>query len=70
VVKAGVLRRADPALDPGVGAVPGVEVGELPVPRVGGEGGVAPAISLFEGVELSRGMRTFPTHDQPSSRWG
>ena len=65
MVQAGVFRAADPVLDPGVGAVAGVEMGELPERGVGGEGGVAPAVGLFERVELRAGVRAFPAHDHP-----
>ena len=43
VVEPGVLRRANPVLDPGVRAVSGIETGELPDAGVGAERGVAPA---------------------------
>ena len=65
VVQAGVLRAADAVLDPGVRAVAGVEVGELPERGVGGERGVAPPVGLFERVELRAGVRAFATHDHP-----
>lgn len=55
MVQAGVLRGADAVLDPGVCAVAAVEVGELPDCGVGREGGVAPAVTLFERVQLGAG---------------
>jgi len=68
VVQAGVLRGANPVLDPGVRAMPGVETGELPEAGVGGERGVAPPIGLFERVELRTGVRTLAAHDHPRPR--
>ena len=48
-----------------LGAVLGVEVGELPERGVGGERGVAPPVGLFERVELRARVRPFATHDHP-----
>ena len=68
MAQAGVFRAADAVLDPGVGAVAGVQAGELPDAGVGGERGVAPAVGLFERVELRAGVRAFPAHDHPDPR--
>jgi hypothetical protein len=38
-------------------------VGELPEGGVGGERGVAPAVGLFERVELCAEVRAFAAHD-------
>src|SRR5215204_3242741 len=43
-----VLGILDPVLDPGVGAMPRLQEGELPGLGVGGEGLVAPSVGLFE----------------------
>jgi hypothetical protein len=51
-----------------MGAVSGVEVGELPETGVGGECGVAPAVGLFERVELSAGVRALSPDDHPGPR--
>jgi len=59
VGQAGVLGAADPVLDAGVGAVAGLEVGELTGGGVGGEGLEAPAVGVGEG-ELRSGMWSFP----------
>ena len=63
MVQAGVLRAADPVLDPGMRAVSRVEASELPECGVGGERGVAPAVTFLERVELRSGVRTFAAHD-------
>jgi hypothetical protein len=63
MAQAGVLRAADPVLDPSVRAVAGVEMRELPERGVGGEGGVAPSVTFFERVQLRAGVRAFPTND-------
>ncbi len=57
--KAGVLGAVDPVLVPGVGAVPGLELGKLPDFGAGGEGLEPPAVGVGEG-ELRSGMRPFP----------
>jgi hypothetical protein len=62
-VAQGVLRAADPVLDPSVCAVARVKLGELPEWGVGGERGVAPAVALFERVELRAGVRALAAHD-------
>jgi len=60
----GVLGAADPVLDAGVGAVPGLEVGELADFGVGGEGLEPPAAGVGER-ELRPGMGSFPANDDP-----
>lgn len=57
--QAGVCAGAEAVLDPGVGAVAGVEEGQLPDCGVGGEAWVAPAVAVFEGVQLGAGVRPF-----------
>jgi len=57
--EAGGLAGADAVLDPGVCAVAGVEERQLPGGGVGGQTLVAPAVTLFEGVELGAGVRAF-----------
>jgi hypothetical protein len=66
VVQPGILRAADAVFDPGVRAVSGVEVGELPGGGVGGECGVAPPVTFLERVELRAGMGVFPAYDHPA----
>jgi hypothetical protein len=53
---AGVFEAADAVLDP-VGAVPGLQLGQLPAGCVGGEGLVAPAVAVLEQAQLRTGMR-------------
>jgi hypothetical protein len=65
VAEAGVFAAADAVLDAGVGAVAGIEVGELAADGVGGVCGVAVAVAFFECVELGAGVGTFATHDYP-----
>jgi hypothetical protein len=67
VIESGVLRGANAVLDAGVRTVPRVEVSELSERSVGGKGGVAPAVTFFERVELGARMRSFAAHDHPCS---
>jgi hypothetical protein len=62
--QAGVLRVADPVLDPGVGAVAGLQERQLPDRRVGRYDLVAPPVGLFEQGQLRAGVGSFPPHDQ------
>ncbi len=55
---AGGLGAADPVLDPGVGPVPGFEVGELTGRGVGGEGWEAPTVVVGE-AQLRTGVGPF-----------
>jgi hypothetical protein len=68
--QAGVLRGADAVLHPGVRAVAGIEVGKSSGVSVGREGGVAPAVTLFERVQLGAGMRCARGARSPWSRSG
>ena len=54
--QAGVFGGLDPVLDPGVGPVPGFQERQLSDPGVGGEGLVAPAVSLLEQRQLRAGV--------------
>ena len=65
--QAGVLAAADAVLDPGVGAVAGVEERQLPDAGVGGDALVAPAVAFLEGVELRAGVRAFPADEDPGA---
>ena len=53
--QAGVAAGADAVLDPGVGAVAGVEEGVLAGPGVRGQSGVAVAVTLFDQIECAPG---------------
>jgi hypothetical protein len=50
-----------------VGAVASVEPGVLASGGVGGEGGVAVPIALFDQVQLGAGVRAFAAHDHSRS---
>ena len=65
---AGVLAAADPVLDPGMGAVPGFQSGQLPGAGVGGEGLEPVAVDVAEG-ELGAGMRPFTADDDAHPGW-
>jgi hypothetical protein len=58
--EAGVFAAADAVLDPGVGAVAGIEERELPDRGVGGDALVAPAVVVFEDGQLSAGVAGVP----------
>ena len=58
VPQPGRLPAADPVLDPGVGAVPHFEVGELPADGVGEEGGEPVPVEIGE-PQLRAGVRPF-----------
>ena len=62
---AAVLGVADPALDAGVGAVPGFEERDLSGLGVGGDGLVAPAVGVFEQRQLRAGVGMFAADDDP-----
>ena len=70
----GVLRVADVVLDPGVGAVTGLQEGQLAEPAgctdrgVGGEQLVAPAVGLVEQGQLSAGEGAFAAADDASGK--
>ncbi len=53
--QAGVLAGADPVLDPGVRAVPGLQERQLPAAAVDGEGLVAVAVADLERVQRRTG---------------
>jgi hypothetical protein len=55
VAEAGVFAAADAVLDAGVGAVAGIEVGELAADGVGGVCGVVVAVAFFECVSWAPG---------------
>lgn len=55
MAQAGVAAGADAVLDPGMGAVAGIEEGVLSGGGVGGQAGVAVAVSLLDQVQLRSG---------------
>jgi hypothetical protein len=67
--EAGVLAAPNPVFDAGVGAVPGVQKGQLPGGGVGGEALVAPAVAVLERVELGAGVRAFSADQHPGAGW-
>jgi hypothetical protein len=54
-----------PVFDAGVAAVSGIEPGVLACAGVGGEAGVAPAVSGLDQVELRAGVRALTANDDP-----
>ena len=62
---AGLLDRFDPVLDPGVGAVPGLQERQLPASGVGGHALVAPAVVGFEHADLGAGVGPFAADQDP-----
>ena len=65
VADAGVLPAPDPVLDPGVGAVKGVQERELPAGGVDGESQEAVAVSDLERVQGGAGVWVLTADDDP-----
>jgi hypothetical protein len=63
----GLFGGADPVLDPGVGAMPGLQERELSDLGVGGQALVAPAVVGFEHADLRARVRPFPPDQHPHS---
>jgi hypothetical protein len=61
----GLLNVSDLVLDSGVGAVPGLQPGQLPGRGVGGQSLIAPAIMGFEHADLRARVRAFASHQDP-----
>jgi len=65
VPDAGVLPGPDPVLDPGVGAVPGVQERQLPAGGVDGEGLIPVAVPDLERVQGRARVRVLTADDDP-----